>query len=134
MLNQLYLYFYDPLQIINFNSLNIQQCHIILFHVIFLNWKIFLKIQLACHITLCLIIFLYWKIILKIQENHLMPHHLSLLKNNSENSRSMPHHLMPHHISPLKNNYENSRKSPHPTSHSSLKNNSKNSRKCIITH
>jgi hypothetical protein len=27
---------------------------------------------------------------------------------------------MPHHISPLKNNSENSRKSPHPTSHFSI--------------
>jgi hypothetical protein len=38
------------------------------------------------------------------------------LKNNSKNSRSMPHHLMPCHISPLKNNFENLRKSPYPTS------------------
>ncbi len=28
----------------------------------------------------------------------------------------MPHHLMPHHLSPLKNNFENFRKSPHATS------------------
>jgi hypothetical protein len=66
---------------------------------------------------------------LKIQENHLMSHHLSLLKNNFENSRSMPHHLMPHQISLLKNNSKNSRKSPHPMSHFSIENNSKNSRK-----
>jgi hypothetical protein len=62
-----YLYFYDPLQVINFNSLNIQVYNIILCHVIFLHWKIFLKIQVACHITLCHIIFLNWKTILKIQ-------------------------------------------------------------------
>jgi hypothetical protein len=68
----LYLYFYDPLQIINFNSLNIQVCHIILCHIIFLHWKIFPKIEGAWHITMCHIIFLHWKIILKKQENHLM--------------------------------------------------------------
>jgi hypothetical protein len=56
-----------------------------------------MKNQVAYHIT-----FLYGKIILKIQENHLMPHYISLLKNNSENSNSMPHHLIPHHISPWK--------------------------------
>jgi hypothetical protein len=32
----IYLYFYDPIQIINFNSLNMQVCHIILSHVIFI--------------------------------------------------------------------------------------------------
>jgi hypothetical protein len=64
------------------------------------------------------------KMILKIQEKHILPHHLSLLKNNSKNSRSMSHHIYP-----LKNNYKNLRKSPHPTSHSSLKNNLINSRK-----
>jgi hypothetical protein len=50
-----------------------------------------------------------------------MPDHLSLLKNNSENSRIMSYHPMPHHISPLKNNSKNLRKSPHPTSHFSIK-------------
>jgi hypothetical protein len=49
-----------------------------------------------------------------------MPHHLSLLKNNSKNLRSMPHHLMPHQISPFKNNSENSRKSAHHMSHFSI--------------
>jgi hypothetical protein len=53
-----------------------------------------------------------------------MSHHLSLLKNNSENSNSMPHHISPlktnskiqgnyiisRHISPLKNNSKNSKK------------------------
>jgi hypothetical protein len=38
-----------------------------------------------------------------------MSHHLSLLTNNSKNLRSMLHHLMPCHISPLilKKNQEN---------------------------
>jgi hypothetical protein len=54
MSNHIYLYFYDPLQIINFNYLNMQICHIISCHVIFSPLKIFLKIQGACHI-----IFLY---------------------------------------------------------------------------
>jgi hypothetical protein len=31
----MYLYFYDPLQLINFNSLNMQVCHFISCHVIF---------------------------------------------------------------------------------------------------
>jgi hypothetical protein len=35
--NNSYLYFYNTLQVINFNSLNIQVCHIILYHVIFLH-------------------------------------------------------------------------------------------------
>jgi hypothetical protein len=149
----IYLYFYDPLQFINFNSLNMQVWHIISCHVIFLYWKIFLKIKVAWHI-----IFLHWKIIQKIQENHLMPCHLSSLKNNSENSNSMPHHLMIHHLSLLKmilkiqennlmphnrsllkNNFDNSRSTPHRlmTHHiSPLKNNSKNSRKSphLVTH
>jgi hypothetical protein len=34
-----YLYFYDPLQVINFNSLNMQVCHIISCHVIFFSLK-----------------------------------------------------------------------------------------------
>jgi hypothetical protein len=130
----IYLYCYDPLQVINFYSLNMQVCYIILCHIIFLHWKIFLKIQTACHITLCHVIFLhwkiilkiqvacqitflYWKIILKIQENHFMPHHISLLKNNSKILRSMPHHLMAHHIPLLKNNSKKLRKSHHPTSY-----------------
>jgi hypothetical protein len=46
-----------------------------------------------------------------------MQHHISLLKNNSENSRSMLRH-----ISSLKNNSKNSRKSPHPTLHFSIEN------------
>jgi hypothetical protein len=50
-----------------------------------------------------------------------MPHYLSLLKNNYENSRSMPYHLMSRHISSLKNNSENLRKSPHYMSHLSIK-------------
>jgi hypothetical protein len=58
--------------------------------------------------------------------HHLIPCHLSLLKNIYENSRSMPHYLMPHHLSLLKNNCKNSIKSPLITSHFSLKNNSKN--------
>jgi hypothetical protein len=41
--NLIYLYFYDPLQVINFNSLNMQECH-----VIFLHWKIFLKNLFRC--------------------------------------------------------------------------------------
>jgi hypothetical protein len=89
-------------------------------HITFLHWKIIRKIQVACHITSCHVIFLYWKIILNFLETHLMPHHLSLLKNNSKNSRSMSRP-----ISSLENNYKNSRKSPPPTSHLSLKNNSK---------
>jgi hypothetical protein len=40
-----------------------------------------------------------------------MPHHLSPLKNNYENSSSMPHHLFL-----LKNNSKNSRKLAHATS------------------
>jgi hypothetical protein len=60
------------------------------------------------------------KIILKIHENHLKPHHLSPLKNNSEHSRNMSPHLMPRHISPVKNNSKNSRKSPHPMTHFSM--------------
>jgi hypothetical protein len=117
-----------PLQLINFNSFNMQVSDIISCHVIFLHWKIFLKIQEACHISLCHVIFLNWKIILKIQENHLMLHHLSPLKNNTENSSSMSHHLMPCHLSLLKNNSKNSRKSTHATSPFSIKNNSKNSK------
>jgi hypothetical protein len=35
--NPIYLYFYDPLQVINFNFLNMQVCHIISCHVIFLH-------------------------------------------------------------------------------------------------
>jgi hypothetical protein len=78
-----------------------------------------------------------------------MPHHLSLLKNNSKNSSSMPHHLMtrllsllkiilkikenhlmPHHLSPLKNNFENTGSMP---SHiSPFKNNLKTLEKCIL--
>jgi hypothetical protein len=50
-----------------------------------------------------------------------MPHHLSLLKNNSKNLRSMSLHLRLHHISPLKNNSKNLSKSPHPTSHFSIR-------------
>jgi hypothetical protein len=38
--------------IINFNSLNMQVWHIISCYVIFLNWKIFLKLQVVCHTTL----------------------------------------------------------------------------------
>jgi hypothetical protein len=49
-----------------------------------------------------------------------MPHHPSLFKNKFKNLRSMPDHLMPRHISPLKNNSKNSRKSSHPTSHFSI--------------
>jgi hypothetical protein len=75
--------------------------------VIFLHWKIFLKIQVARHITLCHVIFLQWKIILKIKENHSMSYHLSPLKNNYENSSSIPHHLMPCHLSLLKHNSKN---------------------------
>jgi hypothetical protein len=48
------------------------------------------------------------------------------LKNNSKKSSSMSHHLMPHHISLLKSNSKNSRKSPNATSPFSIKNNSKN--------
>jgi hypothetical protein len=57
--------------------------------------------------------------------HHLMPCHISQLKNISINSRTMPHHLMPRYLSPLKNNSKNSRKSSHATSLSPLKNNSK---------
>jgi hypothetical protein len=42
--NPIYLYFTDSLKGINFNSLNIQLCHIISCHIILLNLKIFLKI------------------------------------------------------------------------------------------
>jgi hypothetical protein len=76
-LSTIYLYFYDPLQVINFNSLNMQICHIMSCHVIFLHWKIFLKIQGACYITLCYIIFLYWKIIQKI--NKITSWHITFL-------------------------------------------------------
>jgi hypothetical protein len=50
----------------------------------------------SCHITLFHITFLHLKIILKIlgkisqlagMSYHLMPHHFSLLKNNSKNTR-----------------------------------------------
>jgi hypothetical protein len=51
----------------------------------------------------------------KIQENHIMPYHLFLLKNNLKNSSSMLRH-----ISPLKNKSKNSRKSPHPASYFSI--------------
>jgi hypothetical protein len=51
----------------------------------------------------------------KSQENYIMLHHLSLLKNNFKNSRSMPRH-----ISSLKNNSKNLKKSHHPTSHLSI--------------
>jgi hypothetical protein len=78
--NTIYLYFYNPLQVIDFNFLNMQVCHIISCHVILFHWKIFLKIKRACHITLCHIIFLHWEIILKNQENHFMTRHLSSLK------------------------------------------------------
>jgi hypothetical protein len=44
-----------------------------------------------------------------------MLHHISPMKNNPENSSSMPHHL-----SLLKNNSKKSRKSPHATSHFSI--------------
>jgi hypothetical protein len=112
-------------------------------HIIFLHWKLFLKIQGACHIALCQVIFLQWKIILTIQENHLMPCHLfslkiimkiSLLKNNSKNSTKSPHSTspfknnlknlrsMPRYISPLKNNSKNSKQSAHLTSHFSIVN------------
>jgi hypothetical protein len=54
-----------------------------------------------------------------------MPHHISLLKNNSENLKNMQHHLMPHYISTLKNNVKKLRKSHYPTSHFSIENNPK---------
>jgi hypothetical protein len=57
-------------------------------------------------------------------KNHLIPYHLSLLKNNFENLISMPHQLMPRHISLLKNNSENLSSISHHLS--TLKNNSKN--------
>jgi hypothetical protein len=79
-----------------------------------------------------------------------MAHHLSLLKNNSENTRSMPRHLMSRHISPLKNNSRNSIKMYHnslrainsdfyqhasmPCHLSPLKNNSENSKKYIFSN
>jgi hypothetical protein len=44
-----------------------------------------------------------------------MPCHLSTLKNDSENSSSMPQQH-----SPLKDNFKNSRKSPHTASHFSI--------------
>jgi hypothetical protein len=63
-----------------------------------------------------------------------MPCHLALLKNISENSRSMQHHLMLCHLSPLKNSSKNSRQLPHATSPFLLKNNSKNSRNHLMPH
>jgi hypothetical protein len=45
-------------------------------------------------------------------KNYIIPHHLSSLGINFENSTSMRHHLMPHHFSLLKNNSKNSGKSP----------------------
>jgi hypothetical protein len=42
--NIIYLYFYDLLQVINFNSFNMQVCHIISCYVIFFYLKIFLEI------------------------------------------------------------------------------------------
>jgi hypothetical protein len=77
--NPIYLYFYDSLQVINFNSLNMQVCHIISYHIFFLHWKIFLKIQGACmprHLS-------HWKIILKTKENYLISRQLSPLNYNS---------------------------------------------------
>jgi hypothetical protein len=44
-----------------------------------------------------------------------MPCHLSTLKNDYENSSSMPQQH-----SPLKDNFKNSRKSPHTASHFSI--------------
>jgi hypothetical protein len=59
--------------------------------------------------------------------------HLSLLKNISKNLRSMSHHLMPHHLSPLKNNSKNQENHllPH---HLSIENNCKNSKKITWCH
>jgi hypothetical protein len=54
-----------------------------------------------------------------------MLHQYSLLKNNSETSSSMPYHLMPRHISLLKNNSENLKKSLIPRYTYLLKNNKK---------
>jgi hypothetical protein len=54
-----------------------------------------------------------------------MLHQYSLLKNNSETSSSMPYHLMPRHISLLKNNSKNLKKSLIPRYTYLLKNNKK---------
>jgi hypothetical protein len=59
--------------------------------------------------------------------HHLMPCHLSSLKNISKNSRSMIHHLIPHHLSQLKINSKNLRKSPYVTSPFSIEKKSENS-------
>jgi hypothetical protein len=48
-------------------------------------------------------------------QHHLMPCHLSSLKNIFENSKIMPHHLMSRHLAPLKNSSKNSRNTPHAT-------------------
>jgi hypothetical protein len=50
------------------------------------------------------------KTILKILENYLMSSHICPLKNNSKNSISIPCDLMPHHLSILKNNYKEFKK------------------------
>jgi hypothetical protein len=127
--NLIYLYFYNPLQVINFNSINIKYAtpsHVISFfslekyfyvplcHIIFLHWKIvYSYISMYHYKSLILILSTCKYVILSMscqlfplknisKNSRTMPHHLSPLKNNSKN------YLMPHHISPLKNNSENS--------------------------
>jgi hypothetical protein len=56
-----------------------------------------------------------------VTSSHAMPCHISLLKNISKNSRSMPHHLVLRYLFSLKNNSKNSKKSPHGMSPFSIK-------------